>query len=67
MVFDFFAEEFEGEEETEQIDVTISRSADTAVPIMFTLTPTEYDDSFGLSIDPFNPRSPNIATRKSKI
>ena len=67
VVFDFFAQEFEGEEETGQIDVTITRSVATAAPMMLTLTPTEFDDSFGLSIDPFDPRSPNIATRKAKI
>ena len=67
VVFEFFAQEFEGEEEMEQIDVTISRSIATAAPMMLTLTPTEYDDSFGLSISPFDPRSPNIATRKAKI
>ena len=67
VVFEFFAQEFEGEEETEHIDVTITRSVATAAPMMLTLTPTEYDDSFGLPIPAFDPRSPNIATRKSKI
>ena len=67
MVFEFFGREFEGEEETGQIDVIISRSVATAAPIMLTLTPTEYNASFGLSIDAFDPRSPNIATRKLNI
>ena len=67
VMFEFFGQEFEGIEETGQIDVTITRSIVTAAPMMLTLTPTEYDDSFGLSIPAFDPRSPNIATRKSKI
>ena len=66
-MFEFFAQEFQGTEETGQINVTITRSIATAAPMMLTLTPTEYDDSFGLSIDPFDPRSPNIAASKSKV
>ena len=64
VVFEFLVQEFEAEEEMGQIDVTISRSVATAAPMMFTLTPAEYDDSFGLSIPAFDPRSPNFAIRK---
>ena len=66
-MFEFFGQEFQGIEETGEINVTITKSVATAAPMMFTLTPTEYDDSFGLPIPAFDPRSPNIATRKSKI
>ena len=66
-MFEFFAQEFQGIEETGQIDVTITRSIATAAPMMLTLTPTEYDDSFGLPIPAFDLRSPNIATCKEKV
>ncbi|CAI8040262.1 hypothetical protein GBAR_LOCUS22443, partial [Geodia barretti] len=58
--FEFFAGEAEADE-SEMINVTITRSVATAEEVSFTLTPTEYDASFGLPIRPFDPRSPNLA------
>ena len=64
MDFSFFGEEAEAEEVFGQIDVTITRNVATASPVTFTLTPTAYDESFGFTIPPFDPRSPTIATRE---
>ena len=62
--FQFFAGEAEAEEDDLEINVTITRSVATAEEVSFTLTPTEYDASFGFPIPTFDPRSPNLATRK---
>ena len=67
VTFEFFEGEAEAEEDDPEISVTISRSVATAEEVSFTLTPTEYDASFGLPIRPFDPRSPNLATRKKKF
>jgi hypothetical protein len=61
--FEFFAGEAEADESDLEIDVTITRSVATAEEVSFTLTPTEYDASFGLDpIPTFDPSSPNLAT-----
>jgi hypothetical protein len=62
VTFEFFGEEAEADEDELEIDVTITRSVATAEEVSFTLTPTEYDASFGFPIAPFDPRSPNLAT-----
>ena len=64
VTFEFFAGEAEADENELEISVTITRSVTTAEEVSFTLTPTEYDASLGLPIPPFDPRSPNLATRK---
>ena len=64
VTFEFFGEEAEADEDELEIDVTITRSVATAEEVSFTLTPTEYDASFGFPIATFDPRSPNLATRK---
>ena len=58
----FFAMEEDGSEQDEEISVTITRSAATAIPVTISLTPVEYDSSFGFDIPTFDPDSPNIAT-----
>ena len=61
MEIGFFAMEENGSED-EEISVTITRSAATAIPVTISLTPVEYDSSFGFVIPTFDPDSPNIAT-----
>ena len=62
MEFGFFATEVEGDEGSGEIIVTITRSVATALPMSFTLTPIEYNVSYGLDKPVSDPRSPNRAT-----
>ena len=64
VTFEFFTGEAEGDESELEINANITRSVATAEEVSFTLTPTEYDASFGFRIPTFDPRSPNLATRK---
>ncbi|CAI8052754.1 hypothetical protein GBAR_LOCUS28872 [Geodia barretti] len=62
VTFEFFTGEAEGDESELEINANITRSVATAEEVSFTLTPTEYDASFGFPIPTFDPRSPNLAT-----
>ena len=68
VVFGFIDGDEEGKEETEVIEVTITRSIPTAADISFTISPLEFSDSFDLPIenDP-GPDSPAIATRMNGL
>ena len=61
MEIGFSAMEENGTED-EEILVTITRNSTTAIPVTLSLTPVEYDSSFGFDIPTFDPDSPNIAT-----
>ena len=67
--FGFFESDNEGDEKDGVLIVSVSRSVRTANDISLNLTTTEYDESFGFldEVPPFNPDSPNLATRKPDI
>ena len=69
VTFGFFESDNEGNEKDGVLNVSISRSVSTANDISLNFTTTEYDESFGFMDDvlPFNPDSPNLATRKPDI
>ena len=67
--FGFFESDNEGDEKDGVLKVSVSRSVSTANDISLNFTTTEYKESFGFfdDVPPFNPGSPNLATRKSDI
>ena len=62
MEIGFFAMEEDGREQDEEISVTITRSTATAIPVTISLTPVEYNNSFGFDAPTLKPNSPNVAT-----
>ena len=62
VVFEFSEDDHAASERDGFILVLVTHSPATAIPIDLTITPTEYDPSFGINIPPSDPNSPIIAT-----